>query len=270
MNVLSRTLGFSLGLIAVFTLFTHALPQVEGEAPAEAAIPQRSMTLDEFVSFGAELFHNKGACTLCHRPPPAGRAPEIEGIDMVAVGDRRLADPAYAGEAQDAVGYILESMVDPGRYVVPGWGQKGSGDRISPMPAVDKPPIGLTSLEMDAIIAFLQAKDGHEVTVAPPSTAPADAGVAVSPVEVAESLESILEKHACSACHDMVGTERRVGPGLGDIGSRMTRDQIRRSILEPNAEVAEGYPPAMPADFADKMTVRELEAIVGYLSGSRG
>ena len=270
MNVLSRTLGFSLGLIALFTLFTHTLPQVEGEAPSKTAVTGGSVTLDEFVALGADLFRNKGACSLCHRPPPAGRAPEIEGVDTVALSNRRLADPGYGGDASDAAGYLLESMVAPGRYVVAGWGQKGSGDRVSPMPAADKPPIGLTSFEMNAIIAYLQAKDGYEVTVALPSAMPADDDPGAVVQDDSDSLQAILGKHACDACHDMEGTERRVGPGLGDVGSRMNPDQIRRSILEPNAEVTAGYPPAMPADFADRMTVRELEAIVGYLSGKRG
>jgi hypothetical protein len=47
----------------------------------------------------------------------------------------------------------------------------------------------------------------------------------------------------------------------------MPREQIRRSILEPNAEIAEGFTEGvMPGDFAEKMTVKELEMIVQLLA----
>lgn len=268
-NVLGKMLGFSLGLTLLFTLVTHLLPQVEGEAPSEQKLDVSSITMDEFVALGEDLYNNKGTCTLCHKPPPLGRAPDIKGLDMVVTAAERLADGRYQGGATDAASYLLESMVDPGRYVVAGWGKKGSNDTESPMPAVNKAPIELAAIEIDAIIAYLQAKDGNEVTVALPgpeaTVEVALATPAPAATAPAATAEAALAKFFCSTCHSMDSNDTLVGPGLVDVGARLSREQIRQSVVDPNAVIAEGFPAAMPADFADKMTVRELEMIVRFL-----
>jgi hypothetical protein len=276
MNVLFKTLGFCLGLTLVFSLLTYLLPQMKGEAPVEKVVDLGSLTMDDFVALGEDLFNNKGTCTLCHKPPPLGRAPDIQGEDMVALSIERLADERYQGEAKDAPGYILESMLDPSRYVVATWGKKGSNDSESPMPAVNKAPIELSSMEMDAITAYLQAKDGNEVTVALP-TAEEAAEVAAEPAgesaaapATAASADEAMAKYACLTCHAMESKDILVGPGLVDVGERLTHEEIRQSILDPNAVLVEGFPPAMPADFGSKMTVNELQMIVTFLAEKKG
>ena len=49
--------------------------------------------------------------------------------DMVDLARERLADARYRGQAQDAVGYLLESMVAPSVYVVATWGKKGTSEQ---------------------------------------------------------------------------------------------------------------------------------------------
>jgi cbb3-type cytochrome oxidase cytochrome c subunit len=61
-----------------------------------------------------------------------------------------------------------------------------------------------------------------------------------------------------------------VGPDLTGIGARQTADQIRHSIIDPGAVIAEGFTPSMPKDLADKMTARELEMIVRFLARQKG
>jgi mono/diheme cytochrome c family protein len=276
MNILAKTMGFSLVLTLLFTLVTYLLPQVKGEAPVEKKVDLGSLTMDDFIALGDELFHGKGTCTLCHKPAPLGRAPDIVAEDMVATTTSRLTDERYKGKASDAASYIHESMVDPGIYVVAGWGKKGSNDMESPMPHVDKPPIQLSSMEMDAITAWLLAKDGNEVTV-PLPTAEAAAQVAATPgggsakpPGPARTAEEALARFACVSCHSMDSRDTLVGPGLVDVGARLSPEEIRQSILDPNAVVAEGFPPAMPPDFGAKMTVNELEMIVKYLAEKKG
>ncbi|MES9923822.1 MAG: c-type cytochrome [Candidatus Thiodiazotropha endolucinida] len=274
MSVLLKTLGFSLALTLLFTLVTYILPQVEGEAPVEKVVDLSALTMDDFIVLGEDLFNNKGTCTLCHKPAPLGRAPDIQGADMVSLSNERLTDASYQGEAKDAAGYILESMIDPDRYVVPTWGKKGTNDTESPMPAIDKVPIELSSVEMDAIIAYLQAKDGNEVTVSLPSpeeaqsVAGAETNTSVSTAlpTPAATAEEALGKFACSSCHALGSSDILVGPGLVDIGARLSKEEIRQSIIDPNAVIAEGFPAAMPADLAEKMTVKELELLVTYLA----
>ncbi len=273
MSVLGKTVGFSVLLTLIFTLVANLLPQVEGEAPEEKIIDLGALTMDSFVAMGESLFTGKGTCTLCHND--MGRAPDLLAIDVVQTAEQHLADERYHGKASDVVGYLHESMVEPGAYVVKGFGKKGSNDTESPMPHVDKPPIQLSAVEMDAIIAFLQAKDGHQITVELPSEAPAasteENSTAAPAPAPAKTGEEAVAKYGCQACHTLLGTESPVGPVLMDVGRRLTPEQIRESIVHPDAVIADGFNAGMmPKDFADRMTVKELEMIVKLLSEQKG
>ncbi len=274
MGVLAKSMLFSLGLTLVFTLVANLLPQVQGDAPVEKKVDIGSLTMDDFVALGENLFMNKGTCTLCHKPPPLGRAPDIQGDNMVETARQRLADPRYKGKATTPAEYIHESMVDPSAYVVAGWGKKGSNDSESPMPHIDKPPIQLSPMEIDAITAWLQAKDGNEVTVAlPTAEASAEVAAATAPTVApapAATAEEAIQKYGCTACHALLGSNASLGPSLEGVGARLTPEQIRQSILDPDAVITEGFTPGvMPPDFADRMTVKELEMIVKLLAEKR-
>jgi cytochrome c551/c552 len=275
-SILLKVLLFSLSLTLVFTLVANLLPQVEGEAPVEIEIDLGTLTMDSFVDLGDSIFHQKGTCTLCHNN--LGRAPDILQLNMVATSRQRLDDERYQGAATNAAEYLRESMLDPGIYVVKGFGQKGSNDTKSPMPVVNKAPILLSDIEIDAVIAFMQAKDGNEVSVELPTDMPetsatqevAAAAPTTTPAAPADSAETALVKYACSACHSVAGSQSPVGPDLNQVGDRLDPAQLRQSIIEPNVVVAEGFfPGVMPPDFADKMTVSELQMIIDFLSAQK-
>lgn len=267
-----KSIGFSLLLCLVFFGVTQMLPQVEGEAPVDMKVDLGALTMDSFIALGEEIFSGKGTCTLCHKPPPLGRAPDIQGTNMEAITAERLADERYQGSATDSETYLRESMKEPGQYVVAGWGKKGTNDSESPMPAIHKAPIELSDIEIDAVIAYLQSKDGNEVTVELPTEAPAvvaapAAGSAPAPAATAEEA---IKKYSCQACHVIGEVGGPVGPSLVGVGSRLTADQIRENITNPNAAIAEGFAPGiMPGDFATRMTVSELEMIVKLLGGQK-
>ncbi len=270
MTILAKTVGFSLMLILSFTAVTYILPQMVGEAPVEETMDLRAMTMDTFVAAGENLYNGKGTCNLCHNA--LGRAPDLMELNAVQTAAERLADPRYQGGAKDPENYLRESMLDPDIYVVKGFGRKGTQDSESPMAAVDKAPTKLSQTEIDAIIAFLQAKDGNDITVTLPqetltAEAVSDEVAPMEPTAAKDPLEA-LDKFACRACHSLLGTESPVGPNLNDVGLRLTMDEIRESIISPNAIIAEGYPPIMP-DLSASMTVRELEMLVQFLSGQR-
>lgn len=270
-NVLIKVLSFSIALTLIFTGVANLLPQVEGEAPVEQEIDLGALTPESFAGLGEDLFMGKGTCTLCHKPPPLGRAPDIQGKDMVALAKSALADERYKGKAKTAEEYIRESMIDPNIFVVKSWGVAGSNDSTSPMPKVDAAPIELSAVEVDAIIAYLQNKDGNDITVELPTEAPkpvetvaSTSGGAPAPAATAEAA---VKKYGCQACHSMLGTKSPVGPSLDDVTTRLDTEQIRQSILDPAAVITEGFTDMMPKDFADKMTVKELSMIVNLLSG---
>lgn len=273
-GILFKVLAFSIGLTLVFTLVANLLPQVEGEAPVEKEIDLSALTPESFAALGEALFAGKGTCALCHKPPPLGRAPDIQGENMVEMAEHAMADERYKGAAKNAEEFIRESLVDPSAYVVKDWGVSGSNDTISPMPKVDAAPIELAAVEIDAIIAYLQHKDGHDITVELPTEAPAavetataSGGGAPAPAATAEEA---IKKYGCQACHSMLGSTSQVGPSLEDVSSHLSAEQIRQSILDPTAVLTEGFTDMMPRDFAEKMTVKELSMIMDSLLGANG
>ena len=269
MKALAKSLGFSVALVLVFASITYVLPQIKGEAPEEETVVVGELTMDSFVALGEKIYAGKGTCTLCHNS--LGRAPDLLTYDVARVSLERIADSRYEGKAVDAETYLRESMLEPSAYVVTGFGKKGSNDSESPMPAVHQPPIQISELEIDAVIAFMQEKDGNPVTVALPTAAPeaekADDAIAEKPA-LAQSAEEVIAKFGCAACHTVLNTESVVGPNLNDVGKRLKLTQIRNSIIDPQAEIAEGFPPIMPK--FPTMAVAELEMLAGFLAKQTG
>jgi cytochrome c oxidase subunit 2 len=91
--------------------------------------------------------------------------------------------------------------------------------------------------------------------------------------------ETVLARFGCNACHSLDGT-KMIGPTFqGLFGRRVAvqtggekrelvvdRDYIRRSILEPGADLVTGYPPVMPS-FQGRISEAELDALVEFLAG---
>lgn len=275
MRVLAKIVGFGLALTFVFTGVANLLPQVQGEAPEETTVDVDSLTMDDFIRLGEDLFKGKGTCALCHNA--MGRAPDLLALNVVDTAASRIADERYEGGASDAAGYIRESMIEPSAYVVPGFGKKGTDDRESPMPPIDQAPIELSEIEIDAVIAFLESKDGHTVTVALPSGAPgagaepvADASAEPANPGATAPAPEIIANYGCPACHSILDSGAEIGPDLRNVGARLTPEQIRQSIIDPAAVIADGYEPMMPDFFADEMTIKELEAVVKFLEDQHG
>ena len=266
--VIVKVLLFMIFMVLIFTGITNQLPQVEGQAPKDIKVDLGALTMEGYIAMGEALFKGKGTCTLCHNN--LGRAPDILVMNMEQTAAERLSLEEYKGAAKDSENYFLESMVAPSQYVVPGYSKPGEA---SPMPTIDKAPIALSKLEMGAIIAFLQAKDGGEPTVELPTDAPVlneTASVIAEPPKPAASAEEVLIKNGCTACHAVLDSPSTIGPDLNTIGSRSSREEIRESIINPSAVIAEGFPPIMPGDFADKMLVKELEMVVDFLAAAKG
>ena len=263
-NVLAKSMGFSLGLALLFTLVANLLPQVKGEAPVEQEVDLGTLTIESFVALGESIFTGKGTCSLCHND--LGRAPDILAVNMVEVAIQHLKDERYKGNADDAESYLHESLIDPGIYVVKDFGKKGSNDTISPMPAVNKAPIELSEIEINAVIAYLQAKDGNDVTVPLPTEAPATEMPLEKPI-AAGTIEEVVRKYNCQACHKVLGSGGDLGPDLEQVGMHLSPEQIRQSIIDPDVEITKGFPPGvMPQNFAGQMRVKELDMLVTFLA----
>jgi cytochrome c oxidase subunit II len=86
--------------------------------------------------------------------------------------------------------------------------------------------------------------------------------------------ESVFETAGCGSCHafEPAGTDAEVGPSLDDLASAAEsagmplEEFIRQSIVEPNAEVAEGYQGGvMPDTYERSLSEDQLDGLVQYL-----
>ncbi len=265
-----KVIIFSLAVIGFYALFAvKYIPPIQpAPPPKEEVLDLGSMSMDDFIALGEKIFNGKGTCTLCHNPV-VKRAPLLDTVASRAA--ERLKDPRYKGKAKTPEEYIYESMVDPSAFVVAGFGVTGTNDTVSPMPNVSKGAIGLSEVELRAVIAYLQDKAGVDVTVKIPKEKPGKEkkAEAAAPPPPAKTPEEVVAKYGCGACHKIAGQQGTIGPDLTKIGAKRDIEYLRRAILDPAADVAEGYAPIMPPNFKDKMTAGELELIVNYMANSK-
>jgi cytochrome c oxidase subunit 2 len=95
--------------------------------------------------------------------------------------------------------------------------------------------------------------------------APADA----SPAELAAAGKQIFAGSAgCGGCHTLAdaGTTGQIGPDLGKVLKGQSADEIRTDIVDPSAEVEQGYADGvMPNNYEQTLSSSDLDALVAYL-----
>ncbi len=251
---------FALIVMGGYTYFANSIPQIESKPPQELSLEGGNVTPAQLVKAGEEIFHTKGSCEICHRIGQKGtRAPDLAGIG------------ARAGKTKPGMSakqYILESLLQPGAYVVEGY--------PNIMPQVDKPPIGLNRSEVWALVAFLESLGGTvDVTLndIPPTVGAAAAGGgAAAEVKLPgdpKAGEAIFAgKAGCIACHKAgkVGASP-VGPDLSHIAKIQTPEYIMKKILDPvGSGTVAGYPKGvMPPIFGQTLTAKEYVDLVAFL-----
>lgn len=255
-----------LGTLAVYTLVANSIPQVQSEVPEELTFGE-DVTPAQLVAAGAELYAGAGGCTACHGL--GTRAPYLLADEggTGTIGQR--CGNRVPGE--DCETYLYESMTNPLAYVVEGY------DPIMPDQRVM-----LSNNQIWALIAYLQDQGG-EVTVSAEDIAATDEGggetVAAGGAAAGGGAAgapggldpvALIENNLCLNCHTLDDRGVELGPSFNGIGSRLDANAIRRSILEPNAEVAEGFEAVagtMPPIFGESFTAQQLEILVQYLAG---
>ena len=78
--------------------------------------------------------------------------------------------------------------------------------------------------------------------------------------------------NACLGCHVIDGAGPPIGPSFDGMGSRISVERIRSGILDPAADVAEGFDQfagLMPPTYGQSLSAQQLEIIVQFLAGRR-
>jgi cytochrome c oxidase subunit 2 len=78
---------------------------------------------------------------------------------------------------------------------------------------------------------------------------------------------------ACGACHTLAdaGTSASTGPDLDEALKGKDAAFIKESIVDPDAEVTQGYNKGiMPPNFGQTLSPEELDALVSYLQKATG
>ena len=102
-----------------------------------------------------EIF-TKAGCPVCHVVPGISGANGRVGPPLLlgTTGPARLADPAYRGQAKTVHEYVVESVIEPGLFVVPGY------------PAGTMPTwygVKLSALALEKIASYLERQGGRAV-----------------------------------------------------------------------------------------------------------
>ncbi len=81
----------------------------------------------------------------------------------------------------------------------------------------------------------------------------------------------VFISNGCGGCHALAdaGTNGASGPNLDDALESVSADQIRESIVDPNAEITEGFQEGiMPPNYEAQIQPEQLDALIDYLEES--
>jgi mono/diheme cytochrome c family protein len=194
---------------------------------------------------GRTLFVEK--CGTCHAFKEAGTQAEV-GPDL----DSAFAAARKAGMDSDTIEGVVESQIGNPRVEDP--------DSPAYMPA------DLVEGEDAADVAAYVAEYAGVPGVEPPI--PPDAGPGAE----------VFLTQGCGSCHTLAelgdvatGT---VGPNLDEVIPGQTPKEVEKSIVDPDAEIAQGFPSGvMPDNYGDDLTPKQLQDLSDFIveaAGSQG
>jgi mono/diheme cytochrome c family protein len=184
---------------------------------------------------GRQLFVQN--CGTCHTLAQAGTQ-GVQGPNL----DHAFAAAREVGQDSDTIEGIVEAQVENPRPM--------NGD-----PAVSMPADIVSGQDLNDIAAYVGEWAGV------PGAAPPE--VAGGPGA------QVFANSGCGSCHILEGVEGAggtTGPNLSEVLPGQSAAKIHEDIVDPNAEIAEGYGPnIMPSIFGTTLSEEELEQLVEFL-----
>jgi hypothetical protein len=143
--VVPRIAVLVLASTAFYGYVGQMVPQSEVQPPPTEVVIPADLTTDQMIPVGRQIMETKGLCFTCHT---VGRTGALRFPDLAGIGGRA----AERVPGLSDVEYFAQSMYEPDVFVVPGFNPG--------MPAINRPPIGLTDQEILTVIAYLQSLGG--------------------------------------------------------------------------------------------------------------
>jgi putative heme-binding domain-containing protein len=250
MRALAGPAAFTLLVVLLFVGIGELVTRISGES--ERA--RRAMAVAGEVSpdAGEAIFWGRGKCGTCHAV--TGRGNAVRGPDQgergplgMPIGRRaeaRARERARAtGRPYTPAEYLVESLVDPGAYVVSGFKNE--------MPNPLDPPISLTTDEVRAVVMYLQTLGGvadagairvpERVRTA--ATTPRESAI-LAGGDAARGRTLFFDEGgsaACGKCHRVGERGGGVGPELTHVAGTRDAAFVLDSILTPSKVIASGY-----------------------------
>jgi len=259
--------AFALAVMGAYAYYANSIPQIQSTPPEELSLEGGNVTPEQLVKAGEEIFKGKGTCEVCHRIGQKGtRAPDLAGIGATA---------AKRKAGMTAKAYVVESLLDPGAYLVEGY--------PNIMPKADRPPIGLNRSELWAVVAFLESLGGtvgvklDDIPKTAGAVVAGGGGAQVAELRLPGDPKAgqavFMGKGGCIACHKAgaIGASP-VGPDLSQIAKIQTPEYIMAKILNPaGMGTVANYPPnVMPPTLGQTLTAREYVDLVSFLLTLKG
>lgn len=188
---------------------------------------------------GRVLFIQK--CGVCHAMAQAGTTAQI-GPSL----DEAFAAGRAVGQDSDTVEGITAAQIENPRP-------------STNNPAVSMPADIVTGQDLEDVAAYVGMYAGVP-GAAPPSVAGGPGA-------------QVFASNGCGGCHTLAEAETggTTGPNLDEVLPGQSAAMVHKSIVDPNAELAKGFPPnVMPATYEQTLTPKELDDLVQYLLQSTG
>jgi mono/diheme cytochrome c family protein len=259
--------------LGVYTLVANMIPQVQSEVPQELSF-EGNVTPEQLVAAGEQLFQGSGGCTACHGL--GTRAPNLltDEAGTGTIGARC----ANRVQGEDCKTYLHTSLIEPAKFVVPGY-----------QPIMPDMRRTLSPAQIWALVAYLESLGG-EVTVTAsdigtgtgtgtgtgqstgPGPGPGTAqgsGTGQGLAGGSNDPHELINAAGCLACHKLGSEGQTIAPSFDHIGVRRNDASIRRKILNPKSDTTKGYETlagVMPANFGQQLNGAQLESLVEFLA----
>lgn len=243
-----RVALFVAALVGMFVWAGEVVSRASGDT--HRAAPGEGVSVEN----GDLIFWGPGKCHTCHAV--GGRGQSVRGPDlgapaggeplMMRAASRARERSVTLGHDVSPTDYLVESLVEPGAYVVEGFKDE--------MPVVTQPPIYLDADQLTSVLLYLQTLGGQPdpaaIEIPPAALADRRAAAEAVPWEPPLPGDSARGRAlffdpdgpaSCAGCHRVGAGGADVGPELTHVASTRTLRAIVESIVKPSATIPAGY-----------------------------